>query len=56
VFPHAPRNFFDHYPALLTVDPAHAIDQKDQIAPESDELKQSWRARLVVAGRGLMTA
>src|SRR5208282_4929832 len=36
--------------------PSHAIDQKDQIAPESDELKPPRRGRLVVAGRGLMTA
>jgi len=56
VFPYTPRNFFDRHPASLAIDPPHAINQKDQIAPESDELEQSWRARLVVAGRGLMTA
>jgi len=55
VFSHAPRNFFDHDSALLAIDPSHAIDQKDQIAPESDELKPPRRVRLVVAGRGLMT-
>src|SRR5438270_11361921 len=56
VFPHAPRHFFDQHPALLAVDPSHAIDQKNQVAPEADELKPSRRGRLVVAGRGLMTA
>jgi len=55
VFSDDPRNFFDHHSAWLAVDPSHAIDQKDQIAPQSDELKPSRRARLVVAGRGLMT-
>jgi hypothetical protein len=44
------------HPALLAVDPSHAIDQKNQIAPEADELKPPRRGRLVVAGRGLMTA
>jgi len=52
----APRNFFDHDSALLAVDPSHAIDQKNQIPPESDKFKPPRRARLVVAGRGLMTA
>src|ERR1022692_2302581 len=56
VFPHAPWHFFDQHPALLAVDPSHAIDQKNQVAPEADELKPSRRGRLVVAGRGLMTA
>jgi hypothetical protein len=56
VFPYTPWNFFDHDPALLAIDPSHAIDQENQIAPESDELEQSRRGRLVVAGRGLMTA
>src|SRR5437868_12953284 len=50
------RHFFDQHPALLAVDPSHAIDQKNQVAPEADELKPSRRGRLVVAGRGLMTA
>src|SRR6185369_2326561 len=35
---------------------SHAIDQKNQIAPEADELEPPRRGRLVVAGRGLMTA
>jgi hypothetical protein len=52
---HAPWNFFDHDSALLALDPSHAIDQKDQIAPESDELKPPRPGRLVVTGRGLMT-
>ena len=56
VFAHTPWHFFDHHPALLAVDPPHAIDQKNQIAPEADELKPPRRGRLVVAGRGLMTA
>src|SRR5450755_1399903 len=56
VFPHAPRHFFHQHPALPAVDPTHAIDQEDQIAPESDELKPPRRGRLVVAGRRLMTA
>ena len=56
VFPHAPRHFFHQHPALPAVDPSHAIDQKNQVAPEADELKPSRRRRLVVAGRGLMTA
>jgi hypothetical protein len=41
---------------LLAVDPSHAIDQKNQIAPESDKLESPRRGRLVVAGRRLMTA
>src|SRR4051812_22494441 len=56
MLPHAPRHLFDHHPALLAVDPSRAIDQKNQVAPEADELKAPWRGRLVVAGRGLMTA
>jgi hypothetical protein len=56
MLPHAPRNFFDHHPALLAVDSSHAIDQKNQIAPESDKLESPRRGRLVVAGRRLMTA
>ncbi len=56
VFPHAPRHFFDQHPALLAVDPSHAIDQKNQVTPEADEFKPPRRGRLVVAGRGLMTA
>src|ERR1017187_4340914 len=32
------------------------IDQKNQIAPESDKLESPRRGRLVVAGRRLMTA
>jgi hypothetical protein len=55
MLPRTPRHSFDHHPALLAIDPAHAIDQKNQIAPESDELKPPRRARLIVAGRGLMT-
>src|SRR5271165_2917455 len=51
----APRHFFDHDPALSAIDAAHVIYQKDQIAPEADELEPPRRARLVVAGRGLMT-
>lgn len=56
VFPHTPRNFLDDDSALPAVDATHTVDQEDQIAPESDELKPPRRARLVVAGRGLMTA
>jgi len=55
VLPHAPWHFFDHDPALFAVDPTHVIDQKDQIAPDPDELKVPRRVRLVVTGRGLMT-
>jgi len=55
VFSHPPRNLFDEDSALRAIDPSHAIHQKDQIAPEGDELKPPRRARLVVAGRGLMT-
>jgi hypothetical protein len=55
VLPHTPRHFFDHYPTSLAIDPSHVIDEKNQIAPESDELKPPRRARLVVARRGLMT-
>src|ERR1019366_989660 len=47
VLPHTPRHLFDHHPALLAIDPSHAIDQKNQIAPEADELKPPRRARLV---------
>jgi hypothetical protein len=56
MFSRAPRHFFNRDSALLAVDPSHVIDQKNQIAPESDKLKPPRRARLVVAGRGLMTA
>src|SRR5664280_3186867 len=56
VLPHTPGHFFDQHPALLAVDASHAIDQKHQIAPESDELESSRRARLVIAWRGLMAA
>src|SRR5579863_8137784 len=56
VLPHTPRHFFDHHPAFLAVDPSHAIDQKNQIAPESDELESPRRARLVVTRRWLVTA
>src|ERR1035441_349626 len=56
VLPHTPRHFFDQHPALFAIDPSHAIDQKNQIAPESDELEPPRRGRLVVAGRRLMTA
>jgi hypothetical protein len=38
VLARAPRHFFDHHPAVSAVDPSHAIDQEDQIAPEADEL------------------
>jgi len=41
---------------LLAVDPSHAVDQKDQVAPEAAEFKPSRRGRLVVARRELMTA
>lgn len=54
VFPHPPRHFLDHHPALLAIDTSHAIDQKNQIPPKSDELKPPRRARLIVAGCGLM--
>ena len=36
VFASTPRLFFDYDPALLAVDPSHAIDQKNQIALEAD--------------------
>jgi hypothetical protein len=36
VFAHSPWHFFDPHPALFAVDPSHAIDQKNQIAPDSD--------------------
>src|ERR1035438_352058 len=55
-FPNAPRHFLTTTPHCLQVDPPHAINQKDQVAPDSDELKPPQRGRLVVARRGLMTA
>ena len=56
MFAGAPRYLFSQHAALSAVDPPHAGDQEDQITPEADELKAARRARLVVAGRGLMTA
>jgi len=56
VFPYAPGHCFDHDSTLPAVDPPHVIDQKHQVAPESDEFKPPRRGRLVVAGRGLMAA
>jgi len=53
---HAPGDLFDQDAAPRAIDPPQAINQKDQIAPESDELKPARCARLIVAGRGLMTA
>ena len=55
-FPHTPRHFFDQHSALFAIDPSHAIHEKNHIAPEADELEPPRRGRLVVAGRGLMTA
>ena len=55
MLPHTPRHFLDYDSALPAVDPSHAVDQKNQIPPETDKLKMPWRSRLIVAGRGLMT-
>ena len=56
MFAGTPRHLFGQHAGLSAVDPPHAVDQEDQIAPEADELKAARRARMVVAGRGLMAA
>ena len=53
---HAPWTSSTTTPHCLPLTRQHAIDQKDQIAPESDKLKSPRRGRLVVARRRSMTA
>jgi len=53
---HAPWTSSTTTPHCLQLTRQHAIDQKDQIAPESDKLKSPRRGRLVVARRRSMTA
>lgn len=51
-----PRNLFDHDPALPAIHPPHEIDEEDEKAPDSYELKVSRLMGLIVSGGGTVAA
>jgi hypothetical protein len=52
----APRNFLDnHRIAAAAIDAPHRVEQKNQKAPERDELETPF-GKLVIAGRRLVAS
>src|SRR5215469_15795677 len=55
VFAGRPGNFFDPYPAGLTIDPSHAVNKVHEKPPKRHEF-EAPHTEVIVAWAGLMTA
>ena|SRR5215831_2855701 len=53
VFTVGPRHFLDDYAAGFAVDAPHTIEEKDQVAPDRNELELPIREMVVTGGRAV---